>query len=62
MVISPVDFIRFALALIRLATFLVVVPVLNMRNAPPILIKVGLAALCAWQLCLNWTAFMIRKI
>lgn len=44
--ISLVDFIRFALALIRLATFLVVVPVLNMRNAP-ILIKVGLAALCA---------------
>lgn len=44
-----VDFVSFALALIRLATFLVVVPVLNMRNAP-ILIKIGLAALCAFAI------------
>lgn len=44
--VSLVDFVRFALALIRFATFLVVIPVLNMRNAP-ILVKIGLAALCA---------------
>lgn len=44
--ISVVDFIRFSLAFIRLATFFAVVPLLNMRNIP-ILVKLGLGALCA---------------
>ncbi|HHY10860.1 MAG TPA: flagellar biosynthetic protein FliR, partial [Firmicutes bacterium] len=40
------DFVRFALALVRLATFLAVIPVFNMRNIP-IQAKIGLAALAA---------------
>lgn len=44
--ISLVDFVRFSLSLIRLGTFLAVVPLLNMRNVP-IMAKLGLAALCS---------------
>lgn len=46
MIISTLEFVRFALAFLRLSTVLMIIPVLNMRNAP-ILIKLGLAALCA---------------
>jgi flagellar biosynthetic protein FliR len=44
--ITVVDFVRFSLAFVRLATFFAVVPLLNMRNIP-ILIKLGLGALCS---------------
>lgn len=40
------DFIRFALTLVRLATFWVVIPIFNMRSIP-ILAKIGFAALAA---------------
>lgn len=44
--ISVVDFVRFSLAFVRLGTFFVVVPLLSMRNIP-ILVKLGLGALCS---------------
>lgn len=45
--ISVVDFVRFSLSFIRLGTFLVVIPLFNMRNVP-ILVKLGFAALCSF--------------
>jgi len=44
--ISVVDFVRFSLSFIRLATFFAAAPLFGMRNVP-ILVKLGLSALCA---------------
>lgn len=44
--VSQLDFIRFALSFVRLGTFLVIIPLFNMRNIP-IMAKIGLAALSA---------------
>lgn len=44
--ISVVDFVRFSLSFIRLATFFAAAPLFGMRNVP-VMVKVGLSALCA---------------
>lgn len=44
--IQVIDFVRFSLGFIRLATFFALVPLFNMRNIP-ILVKLGLGALCS---------------
>lgn len=44
--VSTQDFIRFGLCFVRVATFLAVMPLLNMRSVP-IMAKTGLAALCS---------------
>lgn len=44
--IAVIDFVRFSLSLIRLGTFMAVVPIFNMRNIP-MMAKIGFAALCS---------------